>query len=253
MKIARKERGWERKRKIDRRVPERSRWPGEFLETDELLANNFPGRGFHDLRSRSLWWADTRSLYGRQSYLAFVKNLYFTNDVLHPSATYQGIAHALLFRSCTIFQLLFRPSLAAFFMHPPVLFKLHPCRSNVRIYMCTYFSRCLYWSRLILRISNSTRTGRTDGVPFEESSKYSKSRSDLRKRDLMCINAIQRVYVVKFARERATRIFGLHRMRKCLLLLPWEWEFPRRTRNLFNIAVRVHHGTAVPGGVLLGR
>ncbi|XP_076548743.1 lipid droplet defective isoform X1 [Osmia lignaria lignaria] len=47
------------------------------------------GRGFHDLRSRSLWWADTRSLYGRPSYLAFVNNLYFTNDVLHPSATYQ--------------------------------------------------------------------------------------------------------------------------------------------------------------------
>ncbi|XP_033187616.2 lipid droplet defective isoform X1 [Bombus vancouverensis nearcticus] len=47
------------------------------------------GRGFHDLRSRSLWWADKRSLYGRPSYLAFVNNLYFTNDVLHPSATYQ--------------------------------------------------------------------------------------------------------------------------------------------------------------------
>ncbi|XP_024889665.1 ATP-binding cassette sub-family A member 13 isoform X1 [Temnothorax curvispinosus] len=47
------------------------------------------GRGFHGLRSRSLWWANTRSLYGRPSYLAFVNNLYFTNDVLHPSATYQ--------------------------------------------------------------------------------------------------------------------------------------------------------------------
>ncbi|CAK9819447.1 ATP-binding cassette sub-family A member 13 [Anthophora plagiata] len=47
------------------------------------------GKGFHDLRSRSLWWADTRSLYGKPSYLAFVNNLYFTNDVLHPSATYQ--------------------------------------------------------------------------------------------------------------------------------------------------------------------
>lgn len=47
------------------------------------------GRGFHDLRSRSLWWANTRSLYGRPGYLAFVNNLYFTNDVLHPSATYQ--------------------------------------------------------------------------------------------------------------------------------------------------------------------
>lgn len=56
------------------------------------ITNNFPGRGFHGLRSRSLWWADTRSLYGRPSYLAFVNNLYFTNDVLHPSATYQGIA-----------------------------------------------------------------------------------------------------------------------------------------------------------------
>lgn len=54
----------------------------------------FPGRGFHDLRSRSLWWADIRSLYGRPSYHAFVNNLYFTNDVLHPSATYQGIALA---------------------------------------------------------------------------------------------------------------------------------------------------------------
>ncbi|XP_053973403.1 uncharacterized protein LOC128873691 isoform X1 [Hylaeus volcanicus] len=47
------------------------------------------GKGFHDLRTRSLWWTDTRSLYGRPSYLAFVNNLYFTNDVLHPSATYQ--------------------------------------------------------------------------------------------------------------------------------------------------------------------
>ncbi|KAL6258986.1 hypothetical protein P5V15_008908 [Pogonomyrmex californicus] len=47
------------------------------------------GRGFHGLRSRSLWWADTRSLYGRPSYLTFVNNLYFTNDVLHSSATYQ--------------------------------------------------------------------------------------------------------------------------------------------------------------------
>ncbi|XP_043253492.1 retinal-specific phospholipid-transporting ATPase ABCA4 isoform X1 [Colletes gigas] len=47
------------------------------------------GRGFHDLRSRSLWWANTCSLYGRPSYLAFVNNLYFTNDVLHPPTTYQ--------------------------------------------------------------------------------------------------------------------------------------------------------------------
>ncbi|XP_053595540.1 uncharacterized protein LOC103571174 isoform X2 [Microplitis demolitor] len=47
------------------------------------------GRDFHGLRSRSLWWADTRSLYGRPSYLAFVNSLYFTNDVLHPSAIYQ--------------------------------------------------------------------------------------------------------------------------------------------------------------------
>ncbi|XP_014474957.1 PREDICTED: ATP-binding cassette sub-family A member 13 isoform X2 [Dinoponera quadriceps] len=46
------------------------------------------GRCFHGLRSRSLWWANTRSLYGRPSYLAFVNNLYFTNDVLHPSAAY---------------------------------------------------------------------------------------------------------------------------------------------------------------------
>nr|XP_033323682.1 uncharacterized protein LOC117218991 isoform X1 [Megalopta genalis]XP_033323683.1 uncharacterized protein LOC117218991 isoform X1 [Megalopta genalis]XP_033323684.1 uncharacterized protein LOC117218991 isoform X1 [Megalopta genalis] len=47
------------------------------------------GKGFHDLRSRSLWWADARSLYGGPSYLAFYNNLYFTNDVLHPSTTYQ--------------------------------------------------------------------------------------------------------------------------------------------------------------------
>ncbi|XP_020291877.1 uncharacterized protein LOC109858741 isoform X2 [Pseudomyrmex gracilis] len=47
------------------------------------------GKGFHGLRSRSLWWADTRSLYGKPSYLAFINNLYFTNDVLHPSATCQ--------------------------------------------------------------------------------------------------------------------------------------------------------------------
>ncbi|XP_014612694.1 PREDICTED: uncharacterized protein LOC106791527 isoform X1 [Polistes canadensis] len=47
------------------------------------------GRDFHGLRSRSLWWANTRSLYGRPSYLAFVNNLYLTNDVLHPSTTYQ--------------------------------------------------------------------------------------------------------------------------------------------------------------------
>ncbi|XP_076237165.1 lipid droplet defective [Calliopsis andreniformis] len=47
------------------------------------------GRGFHDLRSQSLWWADAHSLYGGPSYLAFVNNLYFTNDVLHPSTTYQ--------------------------------------------------------------------------------------------------------------------------------------------------------------------
>ncbi|XP_076176197.1 lipid droplet defective isoform X2 [Ptiloglossa arizonensis] len=47
------------------------------------------GRGLHDLRSRSLWWGNTRSMYGRPSYLAFVNKLYFTNDVLHPSATYQ--------------------------------------------------------------------------------------------------------------------------------------------------------------------
>ncbi|XP_019697173.1 ATP-binding cassette sub-family A member 13 isoform X1 [Harpegnathos saltator] len=47
------------------------------------------GRCFHGLRCRSLWWSNTRSLYGRPSYLAFVNNLYFTNDVLHPSAAYQ--------------------------------------------------------------------------------------------------------------------------------------------------------------------
>ncbi|CAL7936973.1 unnamed protein product [Xylocopa violacea] len=47
------------------------------------------GKGCHDLRSRSLWWADTRSLYGRPGYLTFVNNLYFTNDVLHPPAIYQ--------------------------------------------------------------------------------------------------------------------------------------------------------------------
>ncbi|RLU15876.1 hypothetical protein DMN91_011632 [Ooceraea biroi] len=47
------------------------------------------GKGFHGLRSRSLWWADIRSLYGRPTYLAFVNNFYLTNDVLHPSATCQ--------------------------------------------------------------------------------------------------------------------------------------------------------------------
>ncbi|XP_050450054.1 uncharacterized protein LOC126850786 isoform X1 [Cataglyphis hispanica] len=47
------------------------------------------GRGFHGLRCRSLWWSGTRSLYGKSSYLTFVNNLYFTNDVLHPSTTYQ--------------------------------------------------------------------------------------------------------------------------------------------------------------------
>ncbi|XP_035722982.1 uncharacterized protein LOC118441973 isoform X2 [Vespa mandarinia] len=47
------------------------------------------GRDFLGLRSRSLWWANTRSLYGRPSYLTFVNNLYFTNDVLHLSTTYQ--------------------------------------------------------------------------------------------------------------------------------------------------------------------
>lgn len=75
--------------------------------TDEhWRKKNFPGRGFHDLRSRSLWWANTRSLYGRPGYLAFVNNLYFTNDVLHPSATYQGIALARSSALCTIFPLL---------------------------------------------------------------------------------------------------------------------------------------------------
>jgi len=68
------------------------RRPGELSAKRTSITDNFPGRGFHGLRSRSLWWADTRSLYGRPSYLAFVNNLYFTNDVLHPSAAYQGIA-----------------------------------------------------------------------------------------------------------------------------------------------------------------
>lgn len=76
---------------------EKSTWdPDESLEkrTEHFANGDFPGRGFHDLRSRSLWWADKRSHYGRPSYLTFVNNLYFTNDVLHPSATYQGIALA---------------------------------------------------------------------------------------------------------------------------------------------------------------
>ncbi|XP_033223873.1 phospholipid-transporting ATPase ABCA1 isoform X3 [Belonocnema kinseyi] len=47
------------------------------------------GKGFHGLRSRSLWWDNNRALYGRSDYLAFINNLYFTNDVLHPSGTYQ--------------------------------------------------------------------------------------------------------------------------------------------------------------------
>ncbi|XP_023289550.1 uncharacterized protein LOC105698871 [Orussus abietinus] len=47
------------------------------------------GKGFHWLRSRSLWWANTRVLHGRPSYFSIVNNLYFTNDALHPSATYQ--------------------------------------------------------------------------------------------------------------------------------------------------------------------
>lgn len=68
------------------------RRPGELSAEWTSITDNFPGRGFHGLRSRSLWWADTRSLYGRPSYLAFVNNLYFSNDVLHPSAAYQGIA-----------------------------------------------------------------------------------------------------------------------------------------------------------------
>jgi len=71
---------------------------------------DFPGRGFHGLRYRSLWWSGTRSLYGRPTYLAFVNNLYFTNDVLHPSATYQGIAlsYARMHVTKVCFRLAFR-------------------------------------------------------------------------------------------------------------------------------------------------
>lgn len=100
----------------------RDRKVGVFLRkkknrTDEhWRKKNFPGRGFHDLRSRSLWWANTRSLYGRPGYLAFVNNLYFTNDVLHPSATYQGIALARSSALCTIF-----PLLLPLFQLPPFL------------------------------------------------------------------------------------------------------------------------------------
>lgn len=91
---------WEKSRSADPTWREKSRRLKEVdeetwwvtCETRTSITDNFPGRGFHSLRSRSLWWADTRSLYGRPSYLAFVNNLYFTNDVLHPSATYQGIA-----------------------------------------------------------------------------------------------------------------------------------------------------------------
>lgn len=118
--------------------------------TDEhWRKKNFPGRGFHDLRSRSLWWANTRSLYGRPGYLAFVNNLYFTNDVLHPSATYQGIALARSSALCTIFPLLLSllqlppfltHALSSFFLSP--LF-LQTRRPNVRI-QCEYFDRYFY-------------------------------------------------------------------------------------------------------------
>ncbi|XP_046491171.1 uncharacterized protein ldd isoform X1 [Neodiprion pinetum] len=45
------------------------------------------GRGFYGLRSISLWWADTRSFYGRPSYLAFENQVYFTNDAVELSAS----------------------------------------------------------------------------------------------------------------------------------------------------------------------
>lgn len=119
--------------------------------TDEhWRKKNFPGRGFHDLRSRSLWWANTRSLYGRPGYLAFVNNLYFTNDVLHPSATYQGIALARSSALCTIFPLLLSllqlppfltRALSSFFFLSSLF--LQTRRPNVRI-QCEYFDRYFY-------------------------------------------------------------------------------------------------------------
>lgn len=135
----------------------RDRKVGVFLRkkknrTDEhWRKKNFPGRGFHDLRSRSLWWANTRSLYGRPGYLAFVNNLYFTNDVLHPSATYQGIALARSSALCTIF-----PLLLPLFQLPPFLtralfffFSLSPLflKCAAQIFGYEYFNRYFYLAR----------------------------------------------------------------------------------------------------------
>ncbi|XP_066598930.1 uncharacterized protein ldd isoform X2 [Prorops nasuta] len=44
---------------------------------------------FCGLRSSSLWWSNSHSLYGKSNYSSYVNSLYFTNDVLHPTTTYK--------------------------------------------------------------------------------------------------------------------------------------------------------------------
>lgn len=92
---------------------------GELSAKRTSITDNFPGRGFHGLRCRSLWWSGTSSLYGRPSYLAFINNLYFTNDVLHPSAAYQGItfSYARTHVTKVCFRLAFRARMSSTSSH----------------------------------------------------------------------------------------------------------------------------------------
>lgn len=175
--------------------------------TDEhWRKKNFPGRGFHDLRSRSLWWANTRSLYGRPGYLAFVNNLYFTNDVLHPSATYQGIALARSSALCTIF-----PLLLPLLQLPPFLtralfffFSLSPLflKCAAQMFGYEYFNRYFYLAR----------------PPFSskclDSILRKKRKRKFEKLNTICAKRILFRKICTFTGEENIRIFGLRQICK---------------------------------------
>lgn len=193
----------------------RDRKVGVFLRkkknrTDEhWRKKNFPGRGFHDLRSRSLWWANTRSLYGRPGYLAFVNNLYFTNDVLHPSATYQGIALARSSALCTIFPLLL-----------PLL-QLPPFLTRALFFFFFFISAFPQMRRpnVRIRIFQSLLLLSPPSIFFEilEMSRRilkKKRKRKLEKLNTICAKRILFRKICTFTGEENIRIFGLRQICK---------------------------------------
>lgn len=206
--------------------PREVRWPGEFLETDEHW--------------RIIFQAGAFTIWGPVAYGGPINVLSMADQVTSPSSTTSislttfstlqpltKVSHLLalsLLHDISAFLFLSRFCYVTLCSYIPLELRSHYSNIQLCIFRLSFISwLCLILAYLFIPLEN-IRSIRIFGKITKS---FDIARTPKVKRNLICINAVPSVYFVKFARGRAIRIFGLHWICKCLLLLPWEWEFTR--------------------------